>query len=113
MISPPRHFALLRDHQLLFKNILRGIEKEGLRVDAQGFLAHTPHPRAFGSALANPHITTDYAEALLEMITGTHSSIESLLDELRDTHRFVASHLGNELIWNQSDRKSTRLNSSH
>jgi glutamate--cysteine ligase len=102
MTSPSRLFALLREHPQLFKNILRGIEKEGLRVDAQGLLAATGHPAAFGSALTNPHITTDYAEALLEMITGTHSSIAGLLDELRDTHRFVAENLGDEVVWNQS-----------
>lgn len=102
MTSPSRLFALLREHPPLFKNILRGIEKEGLRVDTQGFLAATPHPAAFGAALTNPHITTDYAEALLEMITGTHSSVDSLLGELRDTHRFVAENLGDEIIWNQS-----------
>ncbi len=94
--------APLRDHRSLFKNILRGIEKEGLRVDTTGFLASTPHPAAFGSALTNHHITTDYAEALLEMITGTHTTVAGLLQELWDTHEFVASHLDGELIWNQS-----------
>lgn len=102
MTSSTTSFAPLRDHQSLLRNILRGIEKEGLRVDTKGFLAATPHPRVFGSALTNPRITTDYSEALLEMITGTHNGIEGLLEELRDTHQFVASHLDGELVWNQS-----------
>ena len=34
-----------------------------------GSLAHTPHPRALGSALTNEHITTDYSEALIELVT--------------------------------------------
>jgi glutamate--cysteine ligase len=102
MTSSTPSLASLRDHPSLFRNILRGIEKEGLRVDNKGFLATTPHPSAFGSALTNPHITTDYSEALLEMITGTHSSVESLLEELRDTHRFVAGRMNGELVWNQS-----------
>jgi len=102
MTPSPSHLASLRDHLPLFKNILRGIEKEGLRVDARGLLARTPHPKALGSALTNPHITTDYSEALLEMITGTHSTVETLLEELADTHRFVTAQLGDELIWNQS-----------
>ncbi|HEU0230730.1 MAG TPA: glutamate--cysteine ligase [Burkholderiaceae bacterium] len=102
MTSSTSSLASLRDQPSLFKNILRGIEKEGLRVDGKGFLAATPHPRAFGSALANPHITTDYSEALLEMITGTHNGVEGLLEELHDTHRFVAANLAGEMVWNQS-----------
>ena len=86
----------------LLRGILRGIEKEGLRVDAHGLLAGTPHPRALGSALANPRITTDYSEALLELITGTHTSAQSLVDELLDTHAFVALRNPGEVIWNQS-----------
>jgi len=99
--SVPSH-ALLRDHLHLLKDILRGIEKEGLRVDNRGELAKTPHPRSLGSALTNPRITTDYSEALTELITGTHDSNEGLLEELEETHRFVAQNLRDELIWNQS-----------
>src|SRR5690554_2847852 len=96
-----RH-VLLRPDASVLKGILRGIEKEGLRVDAEGALARTPHPTQLGSALTNPSITTDYSEALLELITGTHGSIQSLRGELEDVHRFVASQLQNEFIWNQS-----------
>lgn len=99
--SHPRH-TLLRPHISMLAGILRGIEKEGLRVDAQGMLARTPHPPELGSALTNPHITTDYSEALLELITGTHGSVADLLTELRQVHQFVAARLGDELIWNQS-----------
>ncbi len=99
--SPPRSGRLRQDLHLL-ASIKRGIEKEGLRVDAAGRLALTPHPQSLGSALTNSRITTDYSEALLELITGTHSSVESLLQELEETHRFVARQLKDELIWNQS-----------
>jgi len=51
--------------------IRRGIEKEGLRVLPSGHLALTPHPAALGSALTHPHITTDYSESQLELITGS------------------------------------------
>lgn len=37
---------------------LKGVEKEGLRVDRNGFIAQTPHPEALGSALTHPRITT-------------------------------------------------------
>jgi len=48
---------------------LKGVEKESLRVTPVGHIATTPHPRALGSALTNEHITTDYSEALIELVT--------------------------------------------
>ena len=51
----------------------RGIEKESLRVRPDGTLATTPHPAALGSALTHPHITTDFSESQLELITGVHA----------------------------------------
>ncbi|MBO6850849.1 MAG: glutamate--cysteine ligase [Marinobacter sp.] len=78
---------------------LKGVEKEGLRVDRNGFIAQTPHPRALGSALTHPAITTDYSEALMELITPVFSSTRGMLDSLRDIHRFVQRHLGDEVFW--------------
>ncbi|ANN73958.1 glutamate--cysteine ligase [Bordetella bronchialis] len=97
-----RRLARLDANRDLLVRTLRGIEKEGLRVDGQGRLARTPHPAALGSALTNEHITTDYSEALLELITGTHADVAGLMGELQDIHRFVGANLGDELIWNQS-----------
>ncbi len=77
----------------------RGIEKEGLRVEAGGTLARTPHPQALGSALTHPHITTDFSESQLELVTGVHARIEDCLGELRDVHRYVLQHLGEERMW--------------
>src|SRR5690606_13261909 len=102
MIPANERRARLASQPQLLRGILRGIEKEGLRVDAQGRLANTPHPAALGSALTNPRITTDYSEALLELITGTHASVDGLLAELRDTRAFVAQRNPDEIIWNQS-----------
>jgi glutamate--cysteine ligase len=42
-----------------------------------------------GSALTHPSITTDYSEALLEFITAPSCSIEAVLKELEDLHRFT------------------------
>ena len=47
----------------------RGVEKESLRVTPQGHISATPHPAALGAALTHAHITTDYSEALLELVT--------------------------------------------
>jgi len=99
-----RRLARLHDERPLLAATLRGIEKEGLRIDGQGHLAQTPHPQALGSALTHPRITTDYSEALLELITGTHTDTDALINELRLTHRYVASVLNNagETMWNHS-----------
>ncbi len=99
--SHERRLVLQQNPDIL-KGILRGIEKEGLRVDALGHLADTPHPQAIGSALTNSHITTDYAEALLELITEPRARVEDMLQELADIHTFVAGKLDQEIIWNQS-----------
>lgn len=77
----------------------KGVEKEGLRVDRNGFIAQTPHPEALGSALTHPRITTDYSEALLELITPVCSSTSEMMESLRNTHRFVQQHLGDEVFW--------------
>ncbi|BCQ24652.1 glutamate--cysteine ligase [Caballeronia sp. NK8] len=81
---------------------LRGIEKESLRVTPQGKLAMTPHPRAFGSALTHPLITTDYSEALVELITPAEADAALTLDRLDVLHRFAYAHMGDELLWNNS-----------
>ena len=49
----------------------RGVEREGLRITSNGHLAQTEHPKALGSTLTHPYITTDYAENLLEFILDT------------------------------------------
>ena len=42
---------------------LKGVEKESLRVQADGHIATTPHPYELGSALTSAHITTDFSES--------------------------------------------------
>ncbi len=79
--------------------IRRGIEKESLRVlDGVG-LAMTPHPVALGSALTHPHITTDFSESQVELITGVHAGVQECLDELADIQHFTMQALGDELLW--------------
>ncbi len=80
-------------------NLNRGIEKESLRVDADGILAQTPHPHALGSALTHPSITTDYSEALLEFITPIHTNVNDLLRDLFDVHHFTYQNLDREKLW--------------
>jgi glutamate--cysteine ligase len=96
-----RRLALLDDdaHRALLAQGLRGIERETLRVDKHGHLARTPHPKALGSALTHPQITTDYAEALLEFITPAEHDIALTLHRLDAIHRFAYSKLGDEMLW--------------
>jgi glutamate--cysteine ligase len=79
--------------------IRRGIEKESLRATASGALAMTPHPEALGSALTHPHITTDYSESQLELITGVHPTPETCLEELLRIHQAAVRALGDEMLW--------------
>ncbi len=81
------------------KGIRRGIEKESLRATAESGLAMTPHPQALGSPLTHPHITTDYSEAQLELITGVHAAPETCLEELMQVHQFTYRALGDEMLW--------------
>jgi glutamate--cysteine ligase len=81
------------------QGIGRGVEKESLRVTPQGTLATTAHPRALGAALTHPHITTDFSEAQLELITGVHPSAESVETELTQVHQAVYRALGDEMMW--------------
>lgn len=79
-----------------------GIEKESLRVRSDGALSPLPHPPALGSALTHPHITTDFSEAQLELITGVHPSVDATLAELDSVHRFVSANIGDEVLWPSS-----------
>lgn len=83
----------------LFTQIKRGLEKEGLRTSPTGHIAQTDHPKALGSALTHPYITTDYSEALLEFITPVSSKLDETLGFLKDLHAFSYRHLDNEVIW--------------
>ncbi|WP_173912550.1 glutamate--cysteine ligase [Acinetobacter sp. Marseille-Q1618] len=84
----------------LFQGMLRGIERESLRMQSNGFLSQADHPKALGSALTHPHITTDYSEALMEFITPPKASIPEALNYLADIHAVVHRHLENgEKLW--------------
>ena len=81
----------------------RGIEKESLRMQSNGYLAQTPHPQALGSALMHPHITTDYSEALMELITPPLAHPQQALNFLRDLHVMVQQNLPEgETLWPMS-----------
>ena len=82
----------------VLRDIRIGLEREALRVDAEAGLSRQPHPRALGAALTHPHITTDYSEAMIELVTPPGSLDESHAF-LADLHRYVYDHLGGERLW--------------
>ena len=91
--------AWLEKYPQALKGIQRGLERETLRVNADGTLATTGHPEALGSALTHKWITTDFAEALLEFITPVDGDIEHMLTFMRDLHRYTARNMGDERMW--------------
>ncbi len=94
------HFQKItaNNKQDLLCNGLKGIEKESLRISAQGLIAQTPHPKFLGSALTHPHITTDYSESLLEFITPPFVNSVETLKFLHNIHRHVYKNLDNEIL---------------
>ena len=79
--------------------INRGIEKESLRVSPFGQISQTKHPIGLGAALTNPYITTDFSEALLELVTPTFTSASDCLKFLSNLHIFVNQNLEEESLW--------------
>lgn len=76
-----------------------GLEKEGLRVDMEGYLAHTPHP--FGD---DPHYDRDFCENQVELVTDVFDSVEGVWEELARMQQVLAGKLagletGRELMW--------------
>lgn len=77
---------------------LKGIEKESLRINPKGSISLLPHPIQLGAALTHPNITTDYSEALLELITPALSDGTEMLNYLADLHKYVCANINDELL---------------
>lgn len=84
------------------RNARTGLEKESLRVSPEGRLSQHNHPAVLGSTLKHPWITTDYAEAMLELITPPQARATEALDFLLNIESFVYQHLNDELLWTTS-----------
>src|SRR5687768_1611137 len=94
----PSGLVNAREHGVLSGG-LKGADGEALRVTPSGRISHASHPRALGSALTHPHVTTDYSEALIELVTPPFPRAWELQQYLCDIHQFVYSELGDELLW--------------
>lgn len=81
------------------KNSKIGLEKESLRVDKNGTISLKMHPKIFGSSLTNTYITTDYSEALIEMVTPPCNSHFEALNFLENIIAYVYRNLDEEYLW--------------
>jgi len=78
---------------------LRGVEKESLRVTRDGRVSPLPHTPALGSPLTHPWITTDFSEALMELVTPPLQTSWETLGFLCDLHWHVYDRIGDEMLW--------------
>lgn len=93
------------DHALQ-NDLLRGhfgLEKENVRVDQDGKLALTPHPKAFGNKTENPYIQTDFSESQIELITPAFESIEETYHFMEALQDIVSVELEGEFLWPSSN----------
>ncbi|BBN80957.1 glutamate--cysteine ligase [Pseudoalteromonas sp. A25] len=90
------------NHKYAIKGIKRGIEREALRINRNGTIAQTPHPKETGHPLTHSSITTDFSESLLEFITPVSDDPQQTLSQLRDLQKFTLSKMGEELLWPMS-----------
>ena len=95
-LSDPEARALLASGRRV------GLEKESLRVDSNIAFSSMPHPRALGSALTHPYLTTDYSEAQIELITPPLEDNVHALAFLEDLQTYVHQHLDDEILWANS-----------
>lgn len=80
-----------------------GLEKENLRVYKDGRIAQSSHPKRLGSKLNHPYITTDFAEAQLELVTPPRSSIKEAYGFLETLFDLVCEEIPeDEYLWEQS-----------
>lgn len=97
MITKLNQFLI--DNKKELKNSLHGVEREGLRILKNGDISQTQHPKALGSPLTNPYISTDFAECQLEFITPPFKTEEGSINFLRDVIGFTGNYMKDEFFW--------------
>ena len=72
-----------------------GLERETLRIDADGKLAQTVHP------FDDMHLDRDFCENQLEIITPVCGSIDELMQSITELHNYAADELKKqgEYLW--------------
>ena len=72
-----------------------GIERETLRIDQSGHLSKTPHP------FDCEHITRDFCENQIELVTPVCESIDKAVSSLEELDRYTREILeqNDETLW--------------
>lgn len=76
-----------------------GLEKENIRINKQGEIANTPHPNEFGIRTEHTYLTTDFAEAQIELITPICNSTKEAHQFMMMLHHLVSLELHDEYLW--------------
>ncbi|QVL56792.1 MAG: glutamate--cysteine ligase [Simkaniaceae bacterium] len=76
-----------------------GIERESLRVTDRGELSKSPHPKALGSPLTHPHISTDFSEQQIEWNTPPFNSFQKATRYMEELIQFSLKNIDDELLW--------------
>ncbi len=102
-----RLLATIQQHgltHLLLKGKF-GLEKENVRVDRNGRLALSNHPKSFGQRETHPYIKTDFSESQMEMITPACQTIEEAYDFLSNLQDIISIELETrgEYLWTSSN----------
>ena len=79
-----------------------GLERETLRVDGEGKLALTKHPKVFECKISHPYITTDFSESQIELITPIVNTLEELYSFVNSLYDITVLELKDEYLWPQS-----------
>lgn len=72
-----------------------GIERETHRIDRDGDIATTPHPKC----LTSDQVTLDFAETQLEFVTKPRRTLNEVMEELEEIHERANGAIGDELMW--------------
>ncbi|MDR1568283.1 MAG: bifunctional glutamate--cysteine ligase GshA/glutathione synthetase GshB [Streptococcaceae bacterium] len=82
----------------LYSKLVLGIEKECVRITAEGKLSQTAHSDKFGNRSYHPYIQTDFAENQIELITPPCDSTAEVMDFLAAIHD-VYYRTSQEYLW--------------
>ncbi|MCC5814235.1 MAG: glutamate--cysteine ligase [Leptospira sp.] len=82
----------------LCKTIM-GLERETMRINANGDLSNSPHPIEIGAPLTHPFIKTDFCESQVEYATMASYRMDSVMKSLAQLHNFTANNIKTETLW--------------
>ncbi len=93
--------SLIKDNNLtyLMLNTNKALERESIRINKEtGEISDKKHPSFFEPKISHRYITTDFAEAQVEFITGTTNSSEDLYNHVNQLYDIFALKLEGELL---------------